>query len=240
MGQIKAIIPNAFTLGNLFCGFAGIVSVFHGDLSTAFWLILLAGFLDFWDGFLARKLGVSGEIGKQLDSLADVISFGLLPSFILFSIMSEGGIFIDFLKPYSDYLPFLSAALALSSAYRLAKFNIDDEQSENFKGLATPSAAILIGAIGWSFGQRGIYYAPFWFNEMNLLFIALLSWLLNSKIRLLGMKFKNFGWKENKFRFIFIALAALCLIFLSFESVPLILACYIILSIIHFKTSDEI
>jgi CDP-diacylglycerol--serine O-phosphatidyltransferase len=240
MSKLKAIIPNAFTLGNLFCGFAGIIFAFHGDLSISFWLILLAGFLDFWDGFLARKLGVSGDLGKQLDSLADVVSFGVLPSFILFSIMSEGGIFVDFLKPYSTFLPYLSGTIALSSAYRLAKFNIDPEQSENFKGLATPSAAILIGAIGWSFENRGFYYAPFWFNEVNLLFIILISWLLNSGIGLLGLKFKNFSWATNKFRYILLVLSALCLIFLSFESVPLILVLYIILSIIHFKTSDEI
>ncbi len=240
MHNWKIAIPSAFTLGNLFCGFLGIIYAFRGEFQISFWLILLAAFLDFWDGLLARKLGVDGELGKQLDSLADAVTFGVLPAILIFSLMSEGGVFLDFLKPIRNFLPYFSGLILLSSVWRLAKFNIDSEQSTYFKGLATPAGAIMIGAIANSFYYKGFYYPIFWFNEVNIIFILFLSWLLNSGTRLLSFKFKEYSIAGNKSRYLLILLSLLSVFFYSFEAIPVIVILYIGVSIVHFKTSHEI
>ncbi len=240
MHNWKLAIPSAFTLGNLFSGFLGIIFAFNGDFHISFLLILFAAFLDFWDGLLARKLGVDGELGKQLDSLADAITFGTLPAILIYLIMQNGGIYLEELKPFSKLLPYFSGLILLSSVWRLAKFNTDDEQISHFKGLATPASAILIAAIANSFYYKGFYYPIFWFNEVNLLFILLLSWLLNSKIRLLSFKFAEYSLLGNKSRYLLILLSLLSVFFYSFEAIPIIVILYIGVSIIHFKTNHEI
>ena len=240
MHSLRFAIPSLFTLGNASCGFLGIYFALNGNLISAFYMILLAAFLDFWDGFLARKLGVDGEMGKQLDSLADVITFGALPAFIVFSWMKQVGVFIEFLKPYSQYLPYFAIVILLSSIWRLAKFNIDTEQSSYFRGLATPASAILIGSLAHSFEAKGFYYPFMWFNEASILFVILLSWFLNSRIRLLSLKFSHYRFPENKYRYLLILFSLLSVFFYSFEAVPLVLVIYIGISFIHFKTGHEI
>jgi CDP-diacylglycerol--serine O-phosphatidyltransferase len=240
MQSIKKAIPSIITLGNLFCGFIGVIAAFNNNLILAFWMILLAGFLDFWDGFAARKLGVAGDFGKELDSLADVVSFGFLPSAILFSMIEQGGVYIEFLKPYKLFLPYLSGIVLLASATRLAKFNIDTEQSVDFRGLATPANAILIGSLAFSFVNKGLYYPVLWFNEALIIFLVISAILLNSRIKLLSLKFKNFAFKENIYRYLLLFISVICLIFYNFESVPVIIIFYILLSILHFRTKNEI
>jgi CDP-diacylglycerol--serine O-phosphatidyltransferase len=240
MHSIKKAIPSIITLGNLFCGFMGVIAVFNNNLALAFWMIILAGFLDFWDGFAARKLGVAGDFGKELDSLADVVSFGFLPAAMLFSLLEQGGVYLEFLKPYKQFLPYLSGIVLLASATRLAKFNIDTEQSEDFRGLATPANAILIGSLAFSFVHKGVYYPVLWFNEVLLIFIAISAILLNSRIKLLSLKFKTFALRGNIYRYLLLFISVICLIFYNFESVPVIIMCYILLSILHFRTKHEI
>jgi len=137
---MKHHIPNILTLGNLFCGCVGIVFVLNGFLFSGFWLMLIAAVLDFLDGFVARLLNVSGELGAQLDSLADAVTFGVLPSIIMYSLLLH--------QTDNIYLPFVAFLIALMSVYRLAKFNIDTEQAEHFKGLPTPINAIFIASFG--------------------------------------------------------------------------------------------
>lgn len=240
MHNWKIAIPSTFTLGNLFCGFMGIIFAFKGEFHISFWLILLAAFLDFWDGFLARKLEVDGELGKQLDSLADAVTFGVLPAVLIYSVMLQGGVYLEFLKPLSGYLPFISGLILLSSVWRLAKFNTETEQSSHFKGLATPASAILIAAIANSFYSKGFYYPIFWFNEVNIIFILFLSWFLNSGTRLLSFKFREYSLPGNKSRYLLILISLLSVFFYSFEAIPVLVIVYIGLSIIHFKTSNEI
>ncbi len=241
MPNYTIAIPSAFTLGNLFSGYIGIVLVLtRGDFVAGFWLILFAAFLDFWDGFLARKLNVAGELGKQLDSLADLVTFGVLPACILYRMMFEGGVFVESFKPYSVILPFFSGLIALGAAWRLAKFNIDEKQSENFIGLATPANAILISSIGMSFQYKTYLYPFFWFNETVLIFIILSIWLMNSKIKLLSLKFKDYSLAKNKFRYLLILISVLSVFFYSFEAIPIVVLVYIGLSIAHFKFGNEI
>lgn len=240
MSRVRLAIPSLFTLGNALCGFLGIIFTLNGNLPLAFNLILLAAFLDFWDGFLARKLGVDGEMGKQLDSLADVITFGALPSAMMFYWMRDGGVYLDFAKPYKEIIPFASALILLSSIWRLAKFNIGNDQQSSFKGLATPANAILIGSFAWSYSIQGLYYPIIWFNEVSIVLILFLSWLLNSKIRLFSFKVKSYGFNENKLRYLLILFSLLSVFFYSFEAVPIIILVYIVLSFIHFKLSHEI
>ncbi|QNL21700.1 CDP-alcohol phosphatidyltransferase family protein [Hyphobacterium sp. CCMP332] len=233
-------IPSAFTLGNLFSGFVGIAFAFKGEFQISFLLILLAAFLDFWDGLLARKLKVDGELGKQLDSLADAVTFGALPALLIYLVMLKGGIYLDVLKPFSNVLPYFSGLILLSSVWRLAKFNTDSEQSTYFKGLATPASAILIGAIANSFYYKGFYYPIFWFNEVSLIFVLLLSWFLNAKMRLLSFKFAEYSLAANKSRYLLILLSLISVFFYSFEAIPIIVILYIGVSFIHFKTNHEI
>lgn len=144
MQQIKAQIPNLFTLGNLFCGCLALVKTMQWDLYSAALLVFLAAFLDFFDGFFARLLKVSGELGKQLDSLADVVSFGLVPGMIVFQLMRTG-IWLES-GGQQEAIPLLALTafiIPLLSAYRLAKFNIDSRQTDSFIGLPTPANALL-------------------------------------------------------------------------------------------------
>ena len=150
MNQVKAQIPNLFTLGNLFCGCLALTFIAKGQLHYAAYLVGLAAFLDFFDGFFARLLKVSGELGKQLDSLADMVSFGLVPGYLMFTIIDQAMLrnwvlqnpgSLEYNQP-ENYLPYLAFIITLMSAYRLAKFNIDTRQTHSFIGLPTPANAI--------------------------------------------------------------------------------------------------
>jgi CDP-diacylglycerol--serine O-phosphatidyltransferase len=138
--NIKAFFPNLLTGANLFTGLAGIVMAFTGDYTNSIFFIILAGLFDFLDGFVARLLKVSGDFGKELDSLADVISFGALPSVYMFLFLQN--------QYQNQYIPYLSLMIGVFSALRLAKFNLDDQQSDKFIGLPTPANAIFICTIG--------------------------------------------------------------------------------------------
>lgn len=212
-------LPNLLTSCNLLCGCLGIVAVLEGrDVPAAYFVWAAAGF-DFMDGFAARALKVSSPIGKELDSLADVISFGLLPAVVMYKFWNtEAG----------DILPFLSFSIAIFSALRLAIFNIDETQTNSFRGLPTPANALLITALPLQTG----WIAP-WFNEQWVLIaiIALSSYLLVSPIELFALKFKNFSWQENKTRFVFLILSIVLLAWLTTAAIPIIILLYIGLSL---------
>lgn len=197
----------------------------NGDLTTASACIGLSAIMDFFDGFVARLLKVSGELGKQLDSLADVVSFGVAPGFI----------FHGLAQPYvGEWAQYSFLFIPVFSAIRLAKFNIDTRQSDSFIGVPTPANAMFIASLplitlndtyGLSSGiENG------WFL---LLFPLLSAYLLVAELPLLALKFKNFGWKGNEARFILIAACVLSVLLFTFAGIAISIVLYIIISVIH-------
>lgn len=196
---MKAIkfIPNLFTLGNLLCGVLAIYHIFGDRSETAAMLVVLAAILDFFDGFLARLLKADGEMGKQLDSLADLVSFGVVPAFMLYHLS----------WPVDGYPRFAFLLLALFSAYRLAKFNIDTRQTTEFIGVPTPVTALMV--ISWVFIESDLRDWLFGSALPYAVFCVLISLLLVSEIRLPSLKIKK-GPLRNYYRHLF--LAGVCLV----------------------------
>ncbi|OAQ42160.1 CDP-diacylglycerol--serine O-phosphatidyltransferase [Pedobacter psychrophilus] len=223
--MIKKHIPNALTCGNLFSGCIGIVYAFNGDLKTVAYFVLISGIFDFFDGFAARLLHVKSDIGKELDSLADVISFGFLPGVIMYQLLLMSG---------AGTLAYAGFLITIFSSLRLAKFNIDTRQTEDFIGLNTPMNTFFIISFPWL-----IIDIPIIGNTYFLIAIILItSYLLISEIKLFSMKMSGLSWALNKYKFIFIILALILLAFLKFAAIPIILILYILFSQIHFKTSS--
>ncbi len=228
---MKKHIPNIITLGNLFCGLMAIQTTFTPNFHLAFYWILLGLFLDFFDGFAARLLKVSGELGKQLDSLADMVTFGVAPSFIIYRFLIE----INTLQGLGEYLPYSAFLIAILSAVRLAKFNISTNQTDEFIGLPTPANALFFSAIPLIY-TNGFFNTPYFLNIL-LALILVMSLLLNAPIRLIALKFKSFGWKGNEYRFILLGCILLTilgalLINSIFIAIPIIILLYIVISII--------
>ncbi|MVM35760.1 CDP-diacylglycerol--serine O-phosphatidyltransferase [Spirosoma sp. HMF4905] len=222
-------LPNAMTCGNLLCGCIGLVMTLRGHLETASWLIMLAAVLDFGDGFVARLVHVSGPFGKELDSLADVVTFGVLPATIVFQLawFQE----LDFIS----YGAFLIAVLA---ALRLANFNIDTRQSESFIGLPVPANTMLIAA----FPLMERYQPQFdaiWKNDIGLGMMIAFSFMMVSEVPLFALKFKSFGWAENQIKYSFLIASVLLLLFLQFAAIPLIILLYIVLSLFSKERTSE-
>ncbi|MFY8189862.1 MAG: CDP-alcohol phosphatidyltransferase family protein [Bacteroidia bacterium] len=228
-------IPNAITSANLFFGCLSIVATFDGNPTLAATYIVIAAILDFFDGFAARLLKVSGEMGKQLDSLADVVSFGVAPGFIFYMHSQEhlmfSSNFFQFvpLLIFISYLPF---SLMIFSAIRLAKFNIDPRQSDSFIGLPTPANALFICAIPFVMAN-----GPLWAENIftSLAFLSLypiiFSYLLIAELPLFALKFKQFSFKGNEIRYIFIALCTTLLIAFTYVGIALSIVLYLLLSI---------
>lgn len=224
---IRKHIPNALTCCNLLCGCVGIVLVFEGRLLLAPYLIWLAAIFDFLDGFAARLLKVSSPIGGELDSLADNITFGLLPAVIVFAMVKEPGLPV--------WVPYLAFVIAVFSALRLAKFNVDTRQTDSFIGLPTPANALFISALplvlAYSSLPVGFIGNP-WFL---LITSFILSFLLVAELPLLALKFKSFSWAENKLKYIFLITSVVLVILFKFVAIPLIILLYILISLFKKK-----
>jgi CDP-diacylglycerol--serine O-phosphatidyltransferase len=250
--NIKKNIPNAITCLNLLCGCLGIVFALNkeedGGLIYASYFIGLAAVFDFLDGFVARLLKVNSEIGKQMDTLADMVTFGVLPGIIinqLVYILIMKSAFVGLLgndsaKANVDYnftlliISYFTAFLIpIFSAIRLAKFNIDTRQSDSFIGFPTPANAILIASFPLIL-QKGVFFQTLILNPYFLIaFTIVMSCLLVSELPLFALKFKNFGWADNKIRFIFLGLSIVLLAIFHVVAVPFIIVLYIILSVIN-------
>lgn len=237
--KIKRNIPNGITSLNLFSGCLSVVFAFEGNLIYASYFIGLAAIFDFLDGFAARILKAYSNIGKDLDSLADVISFGLAPSIILFKLLQKA-LNIDNLLieniAFSSLLILLSAFLiAIFSALRLAKFNNDARQTTGFIGLPTPANAILIASFPLILANNcntTVYQIIL--DKYFLLFsIFFLCFLLISEIPMFSLKIKDLKFSSNKFQFILILSSLILIIFFKFTAIPLIIFFYIILSLIN-------
>ncbi|HEY0054115.1 MAG TPA: CDP-diacylglycerol--serine O-phosphatidyltransferase [Pedobacter sp.] len=225
-------IPNAITCLNLFCGCVGIVMAFQDKLLFASYAIIIAAVLDFFDGFLARLLNAYSNIGKELDSLADVVSFGVLPSVIVYHLFLKAPQ-IGMLSEYLNYCAFL---IAMFSALRLAKFNVDTRQEENFLGLPTPANALLIASLPFIISGDNLFLRNYILNAFFLFTLSLgMSILLVWEIPLMSLKFKSFSFNQNLYRYILLIVAAVLILIFKFVAVPVIIFLYILLSIIQFR-----
>ncbi len=230
--NIKKHIPNAITCSNLFCGCLAVVSIFEGNLSTASYLVGLAAILDFFDGFAARMLKVTSPIGKDLDSLADMVTFGLVPGILMVKL---SGIAIELFNEQNahsipQWASYLAFSIPIFSAIRLAKFNNDTRQSDSFIGLPTPANAMFICSLPFVLKSNPD------FNLLNphvLIPLELvLSYLLVAELPLFALKFKHFKWQGNEIRFLFLVSSLILLITFQFLAIPLIIILYILLSVL--------
>jgi len=228
-------IPNFLTLINLFAGCTALVFLFNYHADWVIWCTLVSLVADFFDGFAARALNSASGIGKELDSLADVVSFGVVPGAIIYYILANS--FRGSLTEGQELTPMLYALpsflFSLFAALRLAKFNLDIRQSDGFIGLATPAASIFV------LGLLQIYLS----NEYGLtttignpvlLFstLTLLCYLMISELPMFSFKFKTYGWKGNELRYMFILVSLTLLVFLKFVALPLIVLIYTLTSLI--------
>lgn len=229
---MKAFVPNFITLLNLLSGGIAVIFAVKGDLSTAALFVFFGIFFDFFDGFLARKLKVSSEMGLQLDSLADLVTSGLAPALVLVNLIELS------ILPSQDancFLPYLGLLVLLCSAYRLAKFNISTEQSQFFIGLPTPANALLIMSLPLILDyQNSDSYNALILNPFFLVVVTLLSsFLLNAPVKLIALKFKTWNFSENASKYILIIFSLVGLILFKFAGIPLIIIFYIILSLVN-------
>ncbi|WP_405569784.1 CDP-alcohol phosphatidyltransferase family protein [Winogradskyella sp. Asnod2-B02-A] len=244
--SLKRHIPNIVTLLNLFSGCIALIFAVSGNYVAAAFFVFLGIFFDFFDGLLARKLNVQSPLGIQLDSLADLVTSGVVPGVIMFKLISEATDTSDF--SYADswttgldlqilsipLLPLIGLLVALASAYRLAKFNLDEDQQSYFKGLPVPANTLVILSLPLILEyQNNDLINAIIINKWFLIGLSLLScYLLNSNIKLFALKFKNWGFQDNAVRYIFLILSVVLLIVLHFAAIPLIIGMYIILSLL--------
>ncbi|WP_025761814.1 CDP-diacylglycerol--serine O-phosphatidyltransferase [Dyadobacter tibetensis] len=226
--MIKKHIPNALTCSNLLCGCIGVVEAFHNNILLSCVLIGLALVFDFFDGFAARMLGVSSPIGRDLDSLADMVTFGLLPSIIVYQLLMRS--IADLSGIWMAYPAFL---IAIFSAIRLAKFNNDPRQTDGFIGLPTPANGILIASIPFILESAGPELTEFILNTKHLLiFTCLMSFLLVAELPLIALKFKSFSWQPNRARYLLIIGTIVLLLAFKILAVPIIIMYYLLLSLL--------
>ena len=237
-------IPNIITSLNLLCGCVAIMFAVSGDLVSASFFAFAGIFLDFFDGLAARVLNAQSQVGLQLDSLADVVTSGVLPGIVMVQLLSEAltGTSLDISAIFSDtanntsiesYLPFTGLLIAVASGYRLAKFNVDTRQTTSFIGLPVPANTLLILSlpliISFQASQQitEVILTP-WF----LIIITLVSCvLLNAEIPLFGLKFKTWNFKDNAVRYLFLIASILLLVVLKFIAIPIIIFLYILVSV---------
>ena len=221
-------VPNAITCLNLFCGCLAIVSSFSGMLKIAAYFILAAAIFDFLDGFAARLLRAYSAMGKELDSLADVVSFGVAPACIMYALLLPATVHYGF----PGWVAMSAFIIAVFSALRLAKFNIDPQQTDSFIGLPTPANALFIcslaflatGNHSWGALTGNIFFL--------LAVVFVFSFLMVAELPLFSLKFKSFDWKSNKIRYIFVIISALVLAILHWAGLAAVIMIYIILSVI--------
>lgn len=225
---IKKNIPNTVTCLNLFSGCIACVMAFEAKYELALFFIILGAVFDFFDGLLARALNAHSVIGKDLDSLADDVSFGFAPSVIVFSLFKEMHYpsNIEILAPYLPYAAFL---ISVFSALRLAKFNNDTRQTSSFIGLPVPANALFWGSL--VAGTHEILISESMHPAYLFLLVCLSSWLLVSEIPMFSLKFKNLSWTDNKISFTFLIICIPLLVFLGISSFAAIIVCYILLSL---------
>ena len=234
--QIKKHLPNLLTLGNLFCGTIATIFAVNDDYLVAGSLVVLGIVFDFFDGFAARILKVTGELGKQLDSLADMVTSGVVPGIIMFQLLktdSNGG--FQLIINNTNYMPYFGLLLTLAACYRLANFNIDERQSDSFIGMPTPAMSLFVIALPLiSMYSSNQFFIDLMQNNYFLIGVTLvLSYLMNAELPLFSLKFKSFGIKENVLKYVFLTIALITIFTFEVVAIPLIIVFYVILSIVN-------
>ena len=236
---MKSIIPNSLTALNLFCGCFSVLAFLENDYCLGVVLIFISATADFFDGFLARLLNVQSELGKQLDSLADMISFGFVPGVIIYKALLEP---IDCNESYlseisnQNWIPMVGFILTVFSGFRLAKFNIDKRQSNSFIGLPTPACTLFFLTIPliWINENPDEWAYKLTLNKPLIIsFTLFFSYLLIAELPLLALKFKGFSLNENKFRYALLFTGVTTVIILKYLAIPIILSLYILLSLLE-------
>jgi len=245
---MKKHIPNLITLLNLFCGSIAVIFAVEDNLFMAAVFVILGIIFDFFDGFAARILDVKSELGLQLDSLADMVTSGVVPGLVMYKMfqISDGVFSLPSLtNSYSNssfrieqdeimYLPYFGLLVILASCYRLAKFNIDTRQSDSFIGLPTPANTLFLLSLPLVLMTNDVV----WINELivNKWFLIGLTvfscYMLNAEIPLFSLKMKTYGFKENAIKYVFLMLSVLLLVFLQFLAIPIIIVLYVLISVI--------
>lgn len=239
---MKKHIPNIFTLANLFSGTIAVINAVEGHLMVAGFFVLLGIFFDFFDGFFARLLKVPSELGKQLDSLADMVTSGVAPGIILLKLL-ELSIAED-ISPGMDLLLFgyefewttlIGLVFTLAAAYRLANFNIDERQTSSFIGLPTPAATLVVISLPFILKHSSTEVVEsIILTQWFLIGITLLlSFLMNANIPLFSLKFKDFSFKNNMIKYVFLSVSIILLVTLQFIAIPLVILIYVLLSLVE-------
>ncbi|WP_294819398.1 CDP-alcohol phosphatidyltransferase family protein [uncultured Flavobacterium sp.] len=241
----KKHIPNIITLCNLASGLIALDYAYNTNLVMAFVWVCIGIFFDFWDGFFARILKAQSPIGLQLDSLADMVTSGVVPGVAIFKmlegIMQDDQLDLSWDSGYLIAVPFLGFIITLASCYRLAKFNVDTRQKDSFIGLPTPANALFIMSLPIiaSRTESEIIFS-FLSNPYVLVGISLLSaFMLNAEIPLFSLKVKYFNWETNKVQIIFLVVSVLMLFFFQYLAIPIIILFYVLLSAITNKLSAK-
>lgn len=232
---MKHHLPNAITLLNLFLGCCALACVFYGQFVAVFWWVFAAIMADYADGMVARLLGVQSSLGKELDSLADMVSFGVVPGAVYYTLLAN-----HFYPEGASGLVYEATPgflVAVFSGLRLAKFNLDTRQATGFIGLPTPSSTVFTMGVMLiytfdSFGLRSLVSAPAFLYGC----VLALSYLLVSEIPMFSLKFKSFAWKGNEIKFIFAAIALVLLFFIREASFSIVILLYVLFSIFQHLT----
>ena len=220
--MIKRNIPNFLTCGSIVTGSLGIVAVFTNSHANAIYFVLVAGVFDFLDGLVARALKVSSPMGKELDSLSDMVSFGALPALYLFVLLQNIGF---------EIVPYVALLVVPFSAWRLAQFNIDDSQADRFIGVPTPASAIMITATT---------FLTIELNEIVWIFLTLTScFMLVMNVEMIALKFKNFKIHDNIWRYLVIVLCISLPAFFGQTGIAFVIPSYILLSLVANFTSKS-
>jgi CDP-diacylglycerol--serine O-phosphatidyltransferase len=223
--NIKKHIPNILTLLNLFCGCVAIVFIAIGRPENAFFMVSLGIFFDFFDGFFARKFGVAGPLGVQLDSLADMVTSGVAPGFLMYKMITSLAYDTDIFSPFAS----IGFVITLGACYRLANFNIDTRQSDSFIGLPTPANTLFIMSLPLIGNEMIITFLS---NQWTLVVISFISaYVMNAEIPLFSLKIKNFSFQKYKLQIGFLLASIVMLLTLQFLAIPLIIITYVLLSV---------
>jgi CDP-diacylglycerol--serine O-phosphatidyltransferase len=238
-------------LGNLFCGTIATVFAVEGDFIMAGLFVVIGILFDFLDGFVARLLKVSGELGKQLDSLADMVTSGVVPGVIMFNLLSENASFDGLLEHTEPMfwigikfapVQFIGLFLTLGACYRLAKFNLDTRQSDSFIGLPTPAMSLFVISLPLIQEYSDIEVVRNLMNNHYFLILVtlVLTYLMNAEIPLFSLKFKDYSLQKNRIIYLFLVSSLLLIFIFSYLSVPLIIILYVILSVFkNFTLKDS-
>ena len=231
---MKKHIPNFITLINLFCGCCALVFIFHKEYVPAFWFIFFGGLADYSDGLVARMLDVKSPLGKELDSMADMVTFGIVPGAIIYTLLADHHFLENYYVGKINWAAFPAFIISVFSGLRLARFNLDTRQSDDFIGLPVPSSTMFVTGLMLiyhfdSFGLRETVSSPYFLYPV----IPILSYLLVAELPMFSMKFKGKQWKGNERRIIFLLLGITLTIFLKGTAFSIIVILYVLLSLME-------